>query len=110
MKKAYYPEEPIIPEEPAIGSDEERSTQRPEIVEIVPGRMSAITVGYSEVASHLGVAGTQMNVVLLFRTGHTPMVQLYDESGRPVSFPVLAGEAGVYYRHDGTFYATLLVR
>lgn len=46
---------------------------------------------YSEVCMHMGIAGQTM---LAAETASGLMVQLYDEQGRPFSFPITKGEAG----------------
>jgi hypothetical protein len=76
-----------------------------EVIDIYPGVLTPITIGSSEVCAHIGVAGRDLSVVLIVRAERCPLVQIYDEYGDPISFPVLPGEAGVYVRHDGSFYA-----
>ena len=64
------------------------------------------TIGvYSEVLCHLQLAGRPIEVELrenLYRGGRTHSAQCYME-GRPVSFPVLVGEAGIM-EDEGGFY------
>lgn len=62
------------------------------------GEHFTLTVGHSEVACHLRVNGQRMAAQLLT----DGMVQLHDEHG-PVSFPISAGEAGLY-RDDRGYY------
>ena len=53
----------------------------------------------SEVCMHLRVAGKKIPMEIT----QFGMVQLYDPDTRErFSFPVLAGEAGVYQEHEGT--------
>lgn len=59
-----------------------------------------IRVGYSEAACYLRVAGMALFATL---TG-SGMVQLYDESINPISFPITSGEAGLYRDAAGTYY------
>lgn len=56
---------------------------------------------YSEVCMHMRVAGTTMTVVVVGPM-EQPAAQLHKD-GRPFSFPVTLGEAGVY-RDDFGFY------
>jgi hypothetical protein len=70
-------------------------------VDIRPGQAAQITVGYSEAAMHLKVAGKTLPVYL-FQSGR--MVQLHNPDGSQLSFPVTPGEAGLYPNGDGTFY------
>lgn len=59
-----------------------------------------IRVGFSEAACYLRVAGMELFAAL---TG-SGMVQLFDESSNPISFPITAGEAGVYRDGAGNHY------
>jgi hypothetical protein len=54
---------------------------------------------HSEVCIHLQVAGTPMDFLFL-PSGHA--VQLYDAAGREFSFPISAGQAGIYLTYDGS--------
>lgn len=57
---------------------------------------------YSEVCMHMRIAGKPMACKLV---GDRPMVQLYDITTRePFSFPITAGEAGLYTDSDGEHY------
>ena len=69
-------------------------------VNFKPGQKHVITVGYSEAAMHLRMAGRTVPVKLS-ATGRS--AQLYDERGRQVSFPITAGEAGIYHQ-NGRYY------
>lgn len=79
-----------------------RMTVRP--VPVTPGVPTTIQLAPSEVCCHLGVAGHDMQVVLICGLAAPATVQLYHE-GRPFSFPILAGEAGIYRGSQGGWYA-----
>ena len=73
-------------------------------VHLQPLEPAVIRLPYSEVCCHLGVAGTDCEVVILPglpSLGSSAVVQLRKE-GRDFSFPILLSEAGV--RHDATGY------
>jgi hypothetical protein len=61
-------------------------------------RINGLTLGYSEVCAWMKVAGKVADVGI-FRSGKTFMAQIFMDN-KPVSAPVLLGEAGVY-NHDG---------
>lgn len=56
-------------------------------------------LGWSEVCMHLGRAGDVMSMELVSEYG----VQLY-ENGRPYSYEITLGEAGVYRDGEDRFY------
>lgn len=69
---------------------------------VAPGDVVHVRLPYSEVCMHMQVAGKEAWVERL--TGRDArMAQLYVD-GRPFSFPITCGEAGLYtaYRGDGT--------
>lgn len=51
-----------------------------------------IVIGFSEAAMHLQRCGQRLPVKLL----DNETAQIYDDHGAPVSFPILASEAGIY--------------
>jgi hypothetical protein len=67
-----------------------------------PGEPVEITIAWSEVCMHLGIAGQRRRVEI------TPggMAQIYAPNGQPFSLPVTPGEAGIYvdYSTDPTTY------
>lgn len=65
------------------------------------GQVVTLELPYSEVCMHMGVAGQVMQVRLT--PGPHPMAQLIRD-GRPFSFPVTTGEAGIYRDANG-YYA-----
>lgn len=65
------------------------------------GEQFQTVLPYSEVCMHMQVAGTTMTVVVVGPV-EMPAVQLYKD-GRPFSFPITTGEAGVF-RDDYGFY------
>lgn len=67
------------------------------------GDIAMIEIGYSEVCVHMRVAGKVMPVQVT--TGLHPAAQLLDASGKPYSFPVTLGEAGIYTDSTGQPYA-----
>lgn len=61
-----------------------------------------VTLPYSEVCMHMKVAGKRMTVVLL-----SPWeAQIHDDEGKPFSFPITHGEAGIYWDSKEGFYIT----
>lgn len=66
-----------------------------------PGQVVRMRIGYSEVACHLRVAGTVMDVQVT--TGEYPMAQLFRD-GKRFSAPVTTGEAGIYGCRTDGFY------
>ena len=60
-------------------------------------QVAIVTLPYSEVCMHMGIAGQQWTVKDV--GGH--MAQLYDADGKPYSFPITWGEAGVYHLFGG---------
>jgi hypothetical protein len=73
----------------------------PESVEIKPGESGRKVMPFSEVCMHIGVAGHEMDFVLNEKVW--PSVQLMKD-GQPYSSTITTGEAGVFSRHDGTWY------
>lgn len=69
---------------------------------LTPGQTVRMFIGYSEVACHMRVAGTVMDVRLT--TGIHPMAQLYSDNGHPFSFPIGTGEAGIFGSTRDGFY------
>jgi hypothetical protein len=67
---------------------------------IRPGETLQLGLPYSEVCMHMGVAGSVMTVLLT--VGDFPMAQLIRD-GRPFSFPIGTGEAGLY-SDEGGYY------
>lgn len=57
---------------------------------------------YSEVCMHMRVAGTTMTVVVVGPVEQA-VAQLYKD-GRPFSFPITLGEAGVFRDEFGFYY------
>lgn len=53
-----------------------------------------VRMPYSEVCSHMRVAGKPMTVQVV--GDDYPMAQLFGDDGRPFSSPILLGEAGIY--------------
>ena len=70
---------------------------------IEPGYVGTIVVAYSEAAMYMRVAGRVMRFKLTENT-FWPMVQLFQDDGRPFSAPITTGEAGVYTTADGRHY------
>jgi hypothetical protein len=63
------------------------------------GESITVTLPYSEVCMHMKVAGKQMTVIL-----QSPwQAQLFDQEGKPFSFPISPGEAGIMWDDKG-FY------
>src|SRR5881409_1776694 len=69
---------------------------------IRPGETADVLIGYSEAACHLRVAG-QVRPVKLFEDG---MAQIHNLDGSILSFPVTAGEAGIYRDATGFYHYT----
>lgn len=78
-----------------------KTAEGPKRVVLRPGDTVEKVLPYSEVCMHLRVAGKRLKVRLGLN-GRT--AQIYDADGKPYSFPVLAGEAGLHDNYDGTFY------
>ena len=88
-----------LPYEPAVPSSND--VRIGEKVDFRPGETHPITVGHSEVAMHMRVAGQTLPVKLL-EGGRA--AQIHDAQGKPFSAPVGVGEAGIYRTDDGRFY------
>lgn len=73
-----------------------------EAIRLQPGGEGVKRMPASEVCLHMRAFGRTM----AFRLTDTdyPMVQLYEEGGRPFSFPILPGEAGIYRDGEGFYY------
>lgn len=69
---------------------------------IVPGETQAISIGYSEAACHLGIAGRTLPVQIVGEPGRE-MCQVLTAELEPFSFPITLGEAGIYSDDQG-FY------
>jgi hypothetical protein len=67
---------------------------------IQPNQEFTTELPYSEVCMHLRVAGTRMGA----RLQPNGMVQLLGRDGREFSFPITAGEAGVYHDDQAGWY------
>lgn len=67
---------------------------------IRPGDFVEKIMPYSEVCMHMKIAGKRMRVQLL-PNGRS--VQLYSSNGKPSSFPITTGEAGIF-EENGNFY------
>lgn len=75
----------------------------PEITRIKPGEEGQSIMPYSEVCMHLRVAGKMMRFRLIENARdarYAPSVQLLNPDGTELSFPIGAGEGGVYYDYD----------
>jgi hypothetical protein len=68
------------------------------------GSIAFVELPYSEVCMHMRVAGKIMPVQVVGGTDHLS-AQVLDASGKPYSFPVTLGEAGIYTDSTGTPYA-----
>lgn len=67
------------------------------------GSIAFVELPYSEVLMHMRVAGQILPVEI---TGTDYLsAQILDASGKPFSFPVTLGEAGIYTDSTGTPYA-----
>lgn len=62
------------------------------------GETVSVTLPWSEVCTHLGVAGKVADVAILARGA-----QILKEDGSKFSFPIGHGEAGIYQDSEG-FY------
>lgn len=71
-----------------------------DMVILAEGDRIMTEVPYSEVCMHMRVAGTVMMVELL----PAGLAQLYRTDGTKFSFPVTAGEAGLYRNAEGQWY------
>jgi hypothetical protein len=67
---------------------------------IRPGETLQLELPYSEVCMHMKVAGLVMTVLLTL--GDFPMAQLIKD-GRPFSFPIGTGEAGLFQDAGGYY-------
>jgi hypothetical protein len=68
---------------------------------IQPGQFGEKFMPFSEVCMSMRVAGTRMRFQLL-EPGR--MAQLYRLDGSEFSFPITAGEAGVFSDSEGHYY------
>jgi hypothetical protein len=70
--------------------------------EINPGGYAEIELPFSEVAMHMGVAGTVMIVQLIVSEEGQFCAQLYTDELKRFSAPITIGEAGIYHTrgHD----------
>lgn len=68
-------------------------------VELKPGDVVLLKMGASEACMHMGIVGQEIWVEVLERGA-----QLYKD-GRPFSFPITHGEAGIYTLNGPTWYA-----
>lgn len=69
-----------------------------------PGQVVPIVGNWSEATHHLGLSDRPIFASLT--PGPHPMAQLYDESRRPVSFPVTTGEGGFIWDDARRAYYT----
>lgn len=70
-----------------------------------PGETVTLELPWSEVCMSMHVAGRTAQVRLEPCDDHGRCVaQIFDDNGRPFSFPVLPGEAGFYRNTDGWYY------
>lgn len=69
-------------------------------IRVEPGDVLPITLPWSEVCMHMRVAGKPMLVEIT--TGRWPAAQLL-EDGRPYSFPITLGEAGIFTDDAGLY-------
>lgn len=65
---------------------------------VKPGDVLRLTLPWSEVCMHLRVAGQVRDVRIL-----DDAAQILWDSGRPFSFPITHGEAGVYRDAEGLY-------
>lgn len=63
-----------------------------------------LTMPYSEVCMHMGIAGKKMYAKILEREEKPVAAQLFDENKRPFSSPVTTGEAGFYEDEEGFYF------
>jgi hypothetical protein len=73
-------------------------------VRLAPGDTVRVELPYSEVCLHMKIAGAVHDVELLRGGSGLGMAQVLDHDGRPYSFPITQGEAGIYMDRRG-FYA-----
>jgi len=67
------------------------------------GQRVRMEIGWSECAMSMRVAGRVMDVELLPSPVHGAVAQLFDDSGREYSAPILIGEAGLYRDEVGIY-------
>ena len=76
-------------------------------VYVKPGNIvRSLTIGHSEVAMHMRVAGTQMDVLVVPSGAWGAMAQLLRPDGSEFSFPITLGEAGLYQDSGGIYFNT----
>lgn len=80
------------------------TTQVTGAIRLSPGDTVRVELPYSEACMHLRVAGAVHDVELLRDGSGLGMAQVLDHDGRPYSFPITPGEAGIYMDRRG-FYA-----
>jgi hypothetical protein len=78
---------------------DEQTDNRPSKRYAERGSVYRSRMPHSEVCCHLKVAGKLMDWMLQGR-----MVQLLSEDLHPFSFPILAGEAGVFEDGNGLYF------
>lgn len=71
------------------------SVFRVSVGETIQGRV----MPHSEVCMHLGIAGRLWDVKVL-----EDGAQVQDRDGKPFSFPITHGEAGIYRDADGLYF------
>jgi hypothetical protein len=79
------------------------TTKATQAVRLSPGDTVRVELPYSEACLHLKVAGAVHDVELLRDGSGLGMAQVLDDDGRPYSFPITPGEAGIYMDRRG-FY------
>lgn len=62
-----------------------------------------LEIPFSEVCMSMRVAGKPMYVELQATTWNSVCAQLYSLDGKPYSFPITSGEAGIYQDSDGYY-------
>jgi hypothetical protein len=70
-------------------------------ITIKPGEFGLKEMPYSEACMHMKIAGEFLQFQIT--ESQYPMVQLFKE-GRPFSFPVTLGEAGIYRDGEELYY------
>lgn len=70
-------------------------------ITIKPGEYGLKEIPYSEVCRSMQIAGEFLQFQVT--TGDYPMVQLFKE-GKPFSFPITLGEAGIYRDGEELYY------
>jgi hypothetical protein len=77
----------------------------PPIQYVKPGETVTVELPWSEVCMSMRVAGRATRVQLIDPDGEGRhmLAQIFDDEGRPFSFPVLASEAGFYRNTDGWY-------